>query len=346
MKRSDVNHFILGILMVTSLTSTVIPGVDGAGTELLDVYNFKPQNSEKIADDIHNESQVTITGGLSLEDAVRLALRFNRSLQSMIEEKAIARGQIVEAYGYVTPVIQLDGSYTRLDEVSSFQLEDGVVNLGYLDNYSATFQVVQPVFHGGALSAGIRAAKLYRTLTDRSIGTMVQEIVFQTVKAYYDVVLAEKQLDVETMHVELAEKHLQDVLTKQKYGVASTFNVLRAEVELSNARALLLSYQNSLHQARHNLFKTVGVSQRSEVALTDTLAHRPLVISEQAALTKAMGNRPDLNSAALTVELQKEAWTASKSAYWPQVDAFYRYTLAKPDPKISTINDWGETWQA
>ena len=61
---------------------------------------------------------------LSLAEAVDIALVHNRNVQSIQVEKRVAEGQIAEAYGYVFPYVTLEGMYTRLDEVPSFEFEE------------------------------------------------------------------------------------------------------------------------------------------------------------------------------------------------------------------------------
>jgi outer membrane protein TolC len=293
-----------------------------------------------------SETQMVITGDLSLSDAVKIALTHNRMLQAIVEDREVAEGRITEAYGYVFPYVDIKGSYTRLDEISRIETEDGAMDLNTLNNYSATLQVVQPVYHGGALSAGIRAARLYRSLADANVQGVVQEVLFETVRLYYQVVLTMKQSQVQSEFVTLAEEHLSDVKAKFKYGMASKFNILRAEVELSNSKAQLVVFQNAFHQARLAFFQSMGVSQTSDVNLVEDMTFRSMAVNEKSAMEDAFGLRPDLSGAQLMVGLQKEAVVNAKSDYWPDLDAFYNYTLGKPDPHSSTLNKWGTSWVA
>ncbi len=292
------------------------------------------------------DSQTVITGELSLEDTVKLTLNYNRALQTVMQEKEVAKGQIWEAYGYAFPHISVDGSYTRLDDVSSFQIDDQVISMGSLDNYSSNLKIVQPVYHGGAIKAGVSAAKIYRELADENIRNAVQNVVYQATRAYYQVVLAEKQHEVQKEFQSLAEQHLKDVEARRKYGVASEFNVLRAEVERSNANAQSIAYMNQMHQARHQLLKTMGVSQDSTIQLMDVLEYTSSEITENEALERAMAHRADISGSDLKVRLQRESLANARSAYWPSVDAYYNFNVSKPESQSASINEWGTAWQA
>src|SRR4030042_4213047 len=100
---------------------------------------------------------VAIEGGLRLEDALKLSLQYNRELQIGLEEKNIAKGRTWEAYGEALPTVTMNGSYTRMDEVLSFEFDGMKVDLGFLNNYSTTLNVTQPLYRGGRTGAALRA---------------------------------------------------------------------------------------------------------------------------------------------------------------------------------------------
>jgi len=302
---------------------------------------FREWSSQKAQ---KSEAETVIQGKLTMEDALKLALSHNRTLQKVLEEKNVAAGRILESYGGVLPNLSLNGKYTRKD--SDKDAYKGQSYKGQLDNYSGTLSVKQPVFRGGAATAALRASRYYDILTDENIREAVQSTIHETVKAYYEVLLTQEQYRVTKTYAELAEAHLKDVKIKQKFGTASDFNVLRSQVEFSNTRAIMINFQNKLHQAITSLLKTMGMSQESEIDLTDKLTYEPLSIKEEEVIRKAFLNRPDLAAAELTVKLQEESLNKAYSEYWPTIDAFYTHNLSKPDPYLSTKNDWGGAWSA
>ncbi len=294
----------------------------------------------------NDKELVKIEGMLSIEDALKLSLKYNRILQAALEGKNIAKGRIWEAYGEALPQISLNATYTRLDEVTSFEFNGIKVELGFINNYSAMLNVIQPIYRGGRTGAAIRASKLYKLLIDNEIKQTIIQTMYETMKAYYDALLLQEQVKVTENYVNLAEAHMKDVEIKRKYGVASDFNVLRSKVELSNAKAQYINYKHQNELAMINLLKTIGVAQDSEVLLSEHLEYSPIQIDEKILYEQAYKNRPDIESSRLTAKLQEEAIIASKSNYVPSVDAFFNWNLSKPDPHISMINEWGSAWRA
>lgn len=290
-------------------------------------------------------SASVIGGDLTRDQAVALAITHNRALQSVIEEKQVAKGRIIEAYQGVLPTLTLDGTYIRQDKDYAVYRGEYLA-LGQKDNHTASIALTQPLYRGGAASAALRASRCYETLADEQLKAALQQTIFATLKAYEDALLASRQIEVTRVHVERAQAHLSDVETKRRFGAASDFHVLRARVDLTAASTELLRYQNALHTASANLSKTMGVSQESRYTLSDSLVYEPLDAPEEEAIRTAFTHRPDLAIAHLAEKLQEEALKSAYSEYWPSLDAFYAHKYGKPDPYLAVNDDWDDAWQA
>lgn len=291
------------------------------------------------------QSQVRISGELSIEDCLKLAIVNNKRLQSVVEEKEIARGKELASYSAILPSVALTGDYLRKDEVASFDVGGKTVSLGDLDNYSTGLRVTQPVFAGGAIKARINAGKLFRLLADQTVRAATQDVIYQAQRGYYDVLLAQHLLRISADAVRSAQAHLDDVKQKRQGGVASDFDVLRAEVELSNFNADLIKVKNAINISKTQLLKVMGISQDSVFILSDELSYSPHKMTMEQAVETAFLNRPDLFERQFDIKLQKELLRIVRSGYWPTISGFYENTWSKPDPHRSMDIEWGHAWQ-
>jgi outer membrane protein len=292
-----------------------------------------------------SDSESVIHGKLSLRKALELALAHNRTLQVVQEEKNIARGRTLESYGEVLPNVMLNGNYTRLN-ADGTDYNGSYVQVTQRNQYEGSVSVTQPLYKGGLGQAALRASQYYDALTDENIRNAYQGTIYSAAKAYYEVLLVREQLNVTKTYATLADAHLKDVKIKRRFGTASDFNVLRSQVELSNARAEMIAFQNRLKLANTGLLNIIGLSQESRIELTERLDYTPLTVREEAEVRTAFLNRPDLAAAELTVKLQEEAVTKAYSKYYPTVSAFYNHSLEKPDPYYEKNNEWDDAWSA
>lgn len=298
--------------------------------------------------DRESEQQPRISGKLSVQDGVKLTLAHNKMLQQAMEERETARGANVSARSVYLPSVGVTGQYRRLDEVSSFEIEGQELQLGDVDNYSVGLTVTQPIYAGGAISAQVRVGRLLSLYADQTIRAATQDVVYAAQAAYYNLLLSQHLVEIVEDDVRSATVHLQTVEKRRAGGVVSDFDVLRAQVELSNYEADLLRARNAINISRANLIKTMGVSQDSDFVLSDEFVFTPVEISMDEAIEAAFTNRPDLYSQEIQIRRQREQLQVARSRYLPTVSGYFTNTWAKPDPKsfASPTIEWGDTWEA
>ncbi|UCG47078.1 MAG: TolC family protein [Phycisphaerales bacterium] len=292
------------------------------------------------------ESEVRITGSLSVDDCLKLALANNKVLQGVVQEKEIARGEQLKSYSAILPNVGLTGNYRRLDEVSSFSIAGKKITLGDLNNYSAALGVTQPIYAGGSIAARLHAARLFSLLTDQTVRAAVQELVYACTHSYYDVLISQHLSRISADAVRSAKAHLDDVKQKRQGGVASDFDVLRAEVELSNFQAELIRNKNAINMANATLVKVMGVSQHSDFVLSDALVYVRSETTEDQAVEAAYQNRPGLFSREFGIKYQRQLLKIAKSRYLPVISGYFNFTRSRPDPHNQMIIDWGGAWDA
>jgi len=183
-------------------------------------------------------------------------------------------------------------------------------------------------------------------LTDETLRAAVQDVVYAAEHAYYDVLLSQHLLNISTDAVRSAKAHLENVKQRQRGGVAADFDVLRAEVELSNFQAEYIQNKNAISVAKANLIKVMGVSQDSDFVLSDELIYIPSGITMEQAVEAAYRNRPDLLGKEFDIKMQKELLKVARSQYFPMISGFYSNNWAKPDPHNLLEIEWGHAWQA
>lgn len=291
-------------------------------------------------------AQPHISGQLSIEDCLKLALANNKGLQRTLEEKQIARGEELKSYSSILPTVGLTGDYRRLDMVTSMSTPFGDITMGDVDNYTVGLQVTQPIFAGGSIMANLRAGRLFSLLTDQTVRSAVQDLIYSASHAYYDVLLNQHLVQISEDTVRSAQSHLESVKQKRQGGVASDFDVLRAEVELSNFQAELIQNKNAINVAKANLLKVMGVSQDSDVTLSSELVYAPFKVTMEQAVETAYRSRPDLFSREFDIKYQKELLKINQSRYWPVVSGYYDRTWSKPDPHNMMLIEWGRAWDA
>ena len=289
------------------------------------------------------QNEALLRGPLSLEDAIKAALQYNKALLQTVEQRGVARGRVIEAYQLVLPSATFTAGYEHYQQLDSTPWQ-------HLNKYSTGLTISQPLGQGASIPAAQRTARLWSSMADEQVRGMVQNVIYQTATAYYSLLLAQHLYEANRQAVLSAEAHLRVVENKQRFEVETKFAVLRTRVDLTNFRVQMTAQQNAIDMARIELLKIIGVNQESEIVLTDELTFEPMKPVFERAVEMAFTHRSDLHAADLAVGAQREAVRLAQSQWWPQFGAFFTESWAKPDPQASAAmsrNSWNNSrWVA
>jgi outer membrane protein len=219
--------------------------------------------------------------------------------------------------------VALEGT-TRLDDSSADA-----------DPYAATrggVSVVQSLLKGAGESvnlASLRQARLDTRSTEYQLRGFAEALAARIENTYWAYALAQRQIDIYTDSLKLAEQQLAE--TRARIAVGKT-----AELELSAAEAEVASRQTGLINARSELDKTRIRFQNllnpnganaylRDIALLDPLAmpRDPLDdVSNHVAV--AMRMRPDLNETRLAIQRGDLEVVKTRNGLLPRLDLFVR----------------------
>lgn len=277
-----------------------------------------------------------IAGELSLPDAVGTALGNNLSLRAALFRRDEASAAVVAERSAAYPDLGLSaGVDSDLGERD-----------GNPDTFSAGAKITQPLWRSGAVSAGIRYARLYAAAADASIEAQTQATIEQAAREYLDVLLAQKLVAVYEESVAVAERMLATANNKRAAGIAADYEVLRAEVEVASSRSDLLKKQNALRMARVALLHTMGVDQDSDISISGEIGYAPCDADRGELVAIALANRPDLVQAEAAVRMAEENVSIVRSSYGPSADLYASGVFRNPDPYDGTKDEWGDSWKA
>ncbi|MCD7898147.1 MAG: TolC family protein [Planctomycetaceae bacterium] len=257
-----------------------------------------------------DEQSARLNGPLSLDDAIRLALRYNKELLSAMQNREIAAGERMSAYQIVLPSFQVTGNTSVVEG-----------NGGLFDNYSYGLSVGQPIAQGASYPAQLRQARLLTALTDEQIRAQVQTLIQTTATYYYDVLLAQHMVNTQREGLVSAEAQLRMVTERRRQETATDYDVLRAQVDVATYRARMIQAQNDIDSGRVNLLKVMGVSQDSEITFSDKLEFLPMRPVFERAVQIASANRADLRIAELNARSEQEAVRIAQSQFFPVLAA-------------------------
>ncbi|MDY6855625.1 MAG: TolC family protein [Thermodesulfobacteriota bacterium] len=279
---------------------------------------------------------------LNLNDCIDLSLKNNTQILLMEQEKRMADKRIVEARAGALPKIKASGKYERIDESITFS----GIDIGNEDNFEVNLGLEQPFYVGGKVRSALKIADIYKDYSEIGQRGAENQVVYKTKEGYYTILFLRELVKIRQESVELLEEHLD--ITKKKFnvGLASNFEVLRAEVELANARPPLIKAKNQLTIAKDSFKRLLGLDYTANILLQGELAYTDGgLFSLEESIEIAKNQHPDLKKQKFVIDMNKENLNIAKGGYKPQVFLYANYWGVAPQFGSSEIEwDWG--WNA
>jgi outer membrane protein len=269
---------------------------------------------------------------LSLNEAISIALHKNTQLLKSTNELQGYESGVKASYGSFLPSLSASGGFSwdrsegGVIYYQGFQLP---APASETRNYSAGISSGITLFDGLANFAGLSRSKNDLEAARFSLERLKQDIVFQTVSLYYDVINAQQQLKVKEEDVKYNQKNLETIQERNKLGGATLADVYLQQVQSGNADLALIRAKNDLETAKSNLLYYLGLnvlqgytysdtltSSESNILNTDVTANYEDLsrLSEQA-----LENRVDYKSAKLSLESAYNGVTVARAGHFPSL---------------------------
>lgn len=268
---------------------------------------------------------------LSLGDALNIALQQNAAVLKAQRDLEASAGVVVQTRAVAWPKAQIVGQYHVIDENSIDTPSGFPIVFGTDQAWGAEIRVVQSIYAGGRINSALRSAKQTQEQAVALYQTVVADTLLAVRLAYCDVLLAAQQITVQEASVNLLTKEQEDQQRRFDAGTVPRFNVLRAEVELANARPRLIRARNAHRVSKNNLANVLGYKLPQEMRediplpLAGNLEVEPLHIELPVAVAQALERRTELTALRKAEELRKEGIENAAAGSRPSLQLFAGY---------------------
>jgi outer membrane protein TolC len=276
---------------------------------------------------------------LTIERSVQMAMDYNPALKIAHKELQKADASVWQAYSQILPQLTASANIqhnwriqestipnfikTMLGPSAPADMPDYVqIAFGLENTFVYGVNVNQPLFLGGAGIAGIKAAYAVRRVSQQNLKSARQNLLYETVNAYYTCLLAQELVHVQEEALSQAEANYDVVKKKYDVGMASGFDKMRAQVEVANIRPVLISARNGLNSALTQLRTILGLDKNTIIKISgefvyfeDEFSQRSLDELQRLALS----NRPEILALADQKDIRKEGITIARSNFLPKL---------------------------
>jgi outer membrane protein len=293
---------------------------------------------------------------LSLDEAIAVGLEASPGLHTSRMKVDASAAKTRETVAERLPALRFGGGYTRLSQVPPFAVSlpifpnPIIVSQNYFNNWNLKLSVQQPLFTGFRLEAGTESARMLERSAALDLEKDRSEFIFAVKSAYWGLAKAVEFQASIAEEIRQVEEQLRDVRAFFDQGLLTKNEVLRTELQLSNAKIMDIDARNAVEVARTSLNSLIGLPVGTDLELTtsaDSLASRipeagqasDSAAAAQPLLDLALANRPELKSAEFRIKASEAGVKAAAAGWYPQLALMGDYYYLRPNPRLMPAQD-------
>ena len=262
---------------------------------------------------------------LTLDECVRIALNDNPTIK--VKEMEITRVDYSrkEALGKLFPTINLAGQYTRNLSLQTMYMDtpEGTmaIKMGSDNTHNGGFQAQIPLvvpqlwksvkLNENQILQNVEAARANKL-----------SLVNQVEKTYYALLLAIDSKNVIEENHATAKLNAEIFQKKYELGAASEYDMLRANVAVSNLEPSIVEAENSINALLLQLKVLMGMDVRTDITPSQHLADfrgemYERIINNIMGSDTTLANNTSLKAMDLQTDYLKKALDVQKMAWYP-----------------------------
>ena len=256
---------------------------------------------------------------LTLQDAKTMALANHPQIIGAQNEAAYSNEQIIVARAPYFPTV--DADLTGSQGNSLARVGAGALSASRLFNrFGQGVMFSQLVTDSGRTSNLIASARLQAQASSQTYQATQYDVLLEVNRAYFAALHAQAVVKVATETVSARQLLLDQVTTLANNNLRSQLDVSFADVNVSEAKLLLIRAQNEVEAALADLGRDLGANQAANYQLTDEPLPQSPPPRPDELVAQALNNRPEIASFRATSNAAAKFAEAERDLVRPTVN--------------------------
>ena len=259
---------------------------------------------------------------VTLERLFDIAESNSAQLRPSFSATEEARQEIREARAKRLPDINASLSLSYIGDGFTTKRNFSDYQKAPIPHFGNTFSigVSQPVYTGGAISAGIDFAELKLTATRLATDMQRDNIRFDLTGFYLDIYKYTNLRSVVEGNISRARQVLDEMKARHEQGTVLLNDITRYELLVSNLELQLIKIDNTLEILNNNLVTIAGLPEGTVVEPDTTILARALPsTSLKQWQSDALENSPAISMARSNVAISSKAESLAKAERLPNI---------------------------
>jgi len=273
------------------------------------------------------QDQSLITGTLTAQDAVRIAVAKQPTLESVRQAVVAAEGRTKQLRSRLLPQFGVGGTYNSSRFVGN---EPDRLQLNVPNGYGASAVVTQLVFDSNHSSDLVRQSNALKTVALQDLARAKADLALQALEGYYLVGEAHRLVAVNERNVANRESQLQLAKSRFNSGLGGADDVLTAQTARGDAVISLVQARTTEDSARVSLLQTLGLDPQTPVTVGAEGAETVPIEKFDDFVAKSIERRPEVLRAKASIDAARYGARAAKTTTAPTLSSNVSFSSSDP----------------
>lgn len=290
----------------------------------------------------------------TIEESIATGIENSNELKVSQSKIISSKAKVNEVKSQYYPQLKFNASYLRQSYVDPYLIivpfSETPLQISevLLNNYNFRLSLQQQIFTGFKLSSLKNSGEFAVKSSESEYNNEKNNVASAVLIAYWNYYKTKFLKKTADDNLALTEKHLRDTRNFLINGLATKSDLLKMEVQNSNAKLQQLEADNNTELARISFNKVLGLNLEEN---TDIETDIPEPVTEslnlEDLLNEAYGSRSELKAMNYKLKSLQENINSVKSQYYPSVYLGANFYYANPNLRIQPPhNEFDETWDA
>ena len=272
-------------------------------------------------------TNIILARDLTLEQAIDLSLSNSKEMKISEKNLDISKLNVNKAIKNALPSVTYAGAYTVGEHERQILTQSERNRINKKRGYTQNLKLTQPLFTGGAVTAGIKGAKAYENIASYSYLQSKIKNRLDTIKIFSDIINAQKNLEALKYSEGILLKRYQKQEEQLKLRLITKTDVLQTEYSIEDIRAQMINIKNVIDTNMEKLYIRTGINKSEPLNLIPF--DIPNNFSEKINLNSDLKQAINESLSAKLAEEQVKVASATRMAavgdLLPKVNAFASY---------------------
>jgi len=290
---------------------------------------------------------------LSLDSAISLGLRHSSQIQFSSAKVSESKSSLSDINNRILPDLDLGAGYERLSNIPTEYfsiLGQTIPSTAFfpviLNDYTATASLSESIFNGFEWKYAVQNMEFAEKSSEYSLEDKKNNVSLMIVMGYINLFKLQRAYDVVEENLKQISVHVDEVSDFAKHGLATQNDLLRTQLQLSNAQLTEIDIKNQIQTTNFNLDVMLGLPDGTGITVdSNSILSNKSVQALPYYLTNYIQNRNDLKA----LDMQQKAAEANikftQSGLYPHLIIGADYDYLRPNPRIvPPLDQFQPTW--